>query len=73
MRNVVPMGRPGDLFVLGNVYLINVNPNSEPMILDEARHRIIFMNERHWNRRDVYVIAKDEATLNQNAIDYINK
>lgn len=71
MRNVVPMGRPGDLFQLGDVYIINVNPNSEPDILNEATAKIIFMNERHWDRRSVYVIDKRDATLNQNAADYI--
>ncbi len=71
MNNVKPMGRPGDLFQIGDIYLINVNPNAEPMLLDEATARIIFMNERHWERRSVYVIDKADATLNQNAIDYI--
>jgi hypothetical protein len=71
MNNVVPMGVPGDLFVLGDVYIINVNPNAERQLMDEARAKIIFMNERHWERRSVYVIDKEDATLNQNAIDYI--
>lgn len=71
MNHVIPMGRPGDLFELGDVYIINVNPNAEPVVLDEARMKIIFMNERHWDRRSVYIIDKADATLNQNAIDYI--
>ncbi len=66
-----PMGRPGDLFDFGDMYVINVNPNSERMPVNEATARIIYMNHAHWERRSVYVIPKTDATLNQNAIDYI--
>jgi len=69
--NVIPLGVPGDLFVLGDTYIVNVNPNAEPMVLDEARARIIFTNNLAWERRAVYVIAVEDATLNQNAADYI--
>ena len=72
MKNVTPLGIPGDLFVMGDVYIVNANPNAAPCILDEAKSRIIYMNERHWDRRGVYVVGKMDATLNQNAIDYIN-
>lgn len=71
MKNVHPMGRNGDLFAHGDTYIINVNPNCEPYLVDEARAKIIYMNERHWERRSVYVVNKADATLNQNAIDYI--
>ena len=71
--NIQPLGIPGDLFQIGDMYIINCNPNAQFDVVDEAKARIIYMNERHWDRRAVYVISKADATLNQNAIDYITK
>ena len=71
MKGVTPVGVPGDLFQQGDMYIVNANPNATWEKVDKARARIIYMAGSNWERRSVYVIAKEDAILNQNALDYI--
>lgn len=66
----------GDLWELGDVYIFNATgePSYGKVVLT---HKTLIINDQnhttYFERRNVYVVNKEDATLNQAAQDYIRK
>jgi hypothetical protein len=63
------IGYPADLFVMGDVYIVNANMKSGMPV--EPTHRTITMVGDYWERNGVHVVHKSQAVLNPAATAYI--
>ena len=68
----------GDLFEVGDCYVFNACGPGEGLakpLRPEMKQLSVAdsMYENYFERRNVFVIPKAEATLNQAALDYVNK
>lgn len=62
----------GDLFELSDCYIFNAcAPRMYGPVGEHERCLTIKHGHDHFERRDVYVVAKDSAFLNQTALDYL--
>lgn len=59
----------GDLHELGECYILNAcAPRAFGPV---GEHERVLVVTEYFERRDVYVVAKDSAFLNQTALDYL--
>ena len=63
----------GDLFELGDVYIFNANPNSRHDASEPPFYSKELSVADCFERRAVFVVAKSAASLNDEALAYIEQ